>query len=352
MTQWKRERERETSEEERNKTTEKRVYRDARKEVLKVNRIAATESYCRGGKSRRRRHWMRRAEAIYSIHGRANTNLRLDVQTAPSRLFLSPWLFPRLFLHLRPLLLFSPSPPLFPLFSLPPCASPFSILLSFRPSALLPHDRFSSPCHQRTPLVICHSDSQHTIHQATARVRVRVSKRNVFRISETGPVNFRLVEIRSTLNLVGNYYPIFGGTSARHARPVSSLFFFFYFFFFSSPSSSSSRTGSQFWYFDSRQPLLRHGGINLVSLDRYFPAPSRSTLFTTNGRFLFWKILLLADGCMMRVCSAWIGRPVVKTRVGRRGFKAKFQAERARSRKLVIGYFSDRHEYRESWKYF
>ena len=170
MTQWKRERERETSEEERNKTTEKRVYRDARKEVLKVNRIAATESYCRGGKSRRRRHWMRRAEAIYSIHGRANTNLRLDVQTAPSRLFLSPWLFPRLFLHLRPLLLFSPSPPLFPLFSLPPCASPFSILLSFRPSALLPHDRFSSPCHQRTPLVICHSDSQHTIHQATARV--------------------------------------------------------------------------------------------------------------------------------------------------------------------------------------
>lgn len=54
------------------------------KEVLKVNRIAATESYCRGGKSRRRRHWIRRAGAIYSIHGRANTNLRLDVQTASS----------------------------------------------------------------------------------------------------------------------------------------------------------------------------------------------------------------------------------------------------------------------------
>lgn len=123
---------------------------------------------------------------------------------------------------------------------------------------------------------------------ATATRSTRYIKQlHVFRISETGPVNFRLVEIRSTLNLVGNYYPIFGGTSARHARPVSSLFFFFYFFFFSSPSSSSSRTGSQFWYFDSRQPLLRHGGINLVSLDRYFPAPSRSTLFTTNGRFLF-----------------------------------------------------------------
>ena len=144
------------------------MYRDGRKEVLKVNRIAATESYCRGGKSRRRRHWMRWAEAIYSIHGRANTNLRLDVQTAPSRLFLSPWLFPRLFLHLRPLPLLY-FPPHFSLFH-PVHPQPL-----FHPSASvahLPRDRSSSPCHQRTPLVICHSDSQRTM-----RVSVCVYRR-------------------------------------------------------------------------------------------------------------------------------------------------------------------------------
>lgn len=48
-------------------------------------------------------------------------------------------------------------------------------------------------------------------------------------------------------------------------------------------SSSPSCTGSGFWSFGSRQPLLRHG-INLVSHDRYLPAPSRSNLFATNGR--------------------------------------------------------------------
>lgn len=118
---------------------------DEYKEVLKVNRIAATESYCRGGKSRRRRHWIRRAGAIYSIHGRTNTNLRLDVQTAsslPIPCFFSRLLSPIhdffLFFHLL-LSFFSSSISTF----FPHCL--VSTLSFFHGPSLLSLDRFLFP---------------------------------------------------------------------------------------------------------------------------------------------------------------------------------------------------------------
>lgn len=183
---------------------------------------------------------MRRAEAIYSIHGRANTNLRLDVQTAPSLPIFSTSSFT--YVH-------------FSSFSLAP--SPFSISIStllLRPAflpyrspsvpPLLPLDRLFHPPRVQRRLVICYSSHAHTT--PFLLVRVRVSAGTVFRISETGPLDFRLVKIRSTLNLVGNYYPIFRGTSVvtldlcpppfspLRTAPTSASS---YFSFFSSSSS-------------------------------------------------------------------------------------------------------------------
>lgn len=79
-----------------------------------------------------RRHWTtrRRAEAIYSIHGRANTNLRLDVQTAPGSLplFLSPFYS----LHLFPAFLPTSPPFLHPI--IPPSTTSSSRSASYSSS--------------------------------------------------------------------------------------------------------------------------------------------------------------------------------------------------------------------------
>jgi len=50
--------------------------------VLKVNRIVATEGH--DGKPKGKRDAEEDAEAIYSIHGRANTDSRLDARTVDS----------------------------------------------------------------------------------------------------------------------------------------------------------------------------------------------------------------------------------------------------------------------------
>lgn len=250
---------------------------DGYKEVLKVNRIAATESYCRGGKSRRRRHWIRRAGAIYSIHGRTNTNLRLDVQTAsslPIPCFFSRLLSPihdfSLFFHFL-LSLFSSSMSTF----FPRCL--VSTLSFFHGPSLLSLDR-SPSFRRRIPrqLVICHSNLN-MIHPSCSCTYIE-GERGVpdQRDRVCGlPPRQGSVDVESDRELLSDLWRNRHLSRSTCVLPLSIVFL--------SSSSPSSCAGSGFWSFGSRQPLLRHG-INLVSRDRYLPAPSRSNLFATNGR--------------------------------------------------------------------
>lgn len=303
---------------------------DGYKEVLKVNRIAATESYCRGGKSRRRRHWIRRAGAIYSIHGRTNTNLRLDVQTASSLPI--PCFFSRLLSPIHDFSLCLSFPPPCPL------SSPAASFLPYRSSTVL-HFFLSigrPPSAAEYPVNSSFAIATWTWY--TLRVRVHISKENVvFRINETGSVVFRLVKVRSTLNLMANYYPISGGTGICHARPVSSLFL-------SSSSlllllllvlaldSGPSVQGNLCYAMES---------ISLAAIVTFLRP--RGTTFLRQTVALFWKILL-TDRCMMRVCSAWIGCFIVGYENWRASCR-RFRVKRVRLRDLVSSF---QIEYRES----
>lgn len=149
---------------------------EERKEVLKVNRIAATESYCRGQRKveEERRHWTtrRRAEAIYSIHGRANTNLRLDVQTAPGSLPL--FLSPSYSLHLFPAVSLPSPPP--PLPVSPPYHSPPSTTSSSRSASYSSSRRNTSPARHFPPSDLHHLPQPLPLYVCTSRERIYVSR--------------------------------------------------------------------------------------------------------------------------------------------------------------------------------
>lgn len=149
---------------------------EERKEVLKVNRIAATESYCRGQRKveEERRHWTtrRRAEAIYSIHGRANTNLRLDVQTAPGSLPLL--LSPSYSLHLFPAVSLPSPPP--PLPVSPPYHSPPSTTSSSRSASYSSSRRNTSPARHFPPSDLHHLPQPLPLYVCTSRERIYVSR--------------------------------------------------------------------------------------------------------------------------------------------------------------------------------
>lgn len=109
------------------------------------------------------------------------------------------------FYSLHPII--HPPPPLLPLDRLP------TLLLEeeYIASSSFPTNRLAPLAHPQPPIYVrvCIEGTEYTCPGWT---RPGIS------------LDFNLVKIRSTLSLVGNYYPIFGGINARHARPVSSSY--------------------------------------------------------------------------------------------------------------------------------
>lgn len=164
-------------------------------------------------------------------------------------------------------------PPPFPL------SSPSASFLRYRSSTVL-HFFLSigSSFRRRIPrqLVICHSNLN-MIHPSCSCTCIE-GERGVpdQRDRACGlPPRQGSVDVESDRELLSDLWRNRHLSRSTCVLPLSIVFL--------SSSSPSSCTGSGFWSFGSRQPLLRHG-INLVSRDRYLPASSRSNLFATNGR--------------------------------------------------------------------